>query len=94
MQEAMEQRDCPVMGEAMMLQAVQRLQGSLHTACTDLRSGSPGEAHLSMEGVLAFLEVLAVWRLLGDQGALLASPVTLHAATKGQLSISLTWSYP
>lgn len=73
MQESMEQQDCPVMGEAMMLQAVQRLKGSLQTACTDLRSGRPGEAHLSMEGVLAFLEVLAVWRLLGDQGERLAS---------------------
>lgn len=67
-QERMEQQDCPVMGEAMMLQAVTRLQASLCTACIDLRNRAAGEAQLSMEGVLAFLEVLAVWRLLGDQG--------------------------
>ena len=56
------------MGEAMMLQALERLQATLHAASTDLRNGPAGAAQISMEGILAFLEVLAVWRLLGDKG--------------------------
>lgn len=66
--EQLELRNCAAMAETLAVDAAERLQQSLLQACCEMESADAGSDRLSMKGVLALLEVLAFWNLLGDVG--------------------------